>query len=118
MSLGYCALGKLKCQDDIYVYYLYSGENWNDKDCKIDDRLLYDGLIKIDKNIFNKDNAYYNNISSAIMDGKIQVVIECRNAFYRFNDIKFDYLALRIVYNIFKQYRINYVLPEKVGFIQ
>lgn len=112
MSLGYIGYSRYKEERDGSLIYEYSGENWNLPYNK-GDCLLYDGLISIEKNVLEEDSYV-----KAIEDGRIKVIKECKNAFYRFKDIKFDYLALRIIINIFKDYKKSGDIPQKVAFIQ
>lgn len=88
MSLGYTGHGRYKEEKDGCLIYEYSGENWN-APYNSGDCLLYDGLISIEKSAFN-----------------------------RFKDIKFDYLALRIIIHIFNDYNETGEIPQKVAFIQ
>lgn len=120
MSLGYCGTCKIYNQDDKDIYYLYSGENWNVPTSGKDDRYLYDGLIRIDRTAFKggKGTDYIYNVGSAINDGKIEVMIECKNAFRRYKGFDFDYIAYRILLHIFQEFQENKVYPEKTGFIQ
>ncbi|MCT4594175.1 MAG: hypothetical protein N4A57_07910 [Anaeromicrobium sp.] len=111
MSLGFIGYGRYKEEDDEYVIYEYSGENWNalfDKG----DRLLYDGLIIIEKNVLKE-----NVLGKAIEEGRVKIIKECKNAFNRAG-IEFDYLALRILVQIFRDYEEKGEIPEKVAFIQ
>jgi hypothetical protein len=111
MSLGYIGYGRYKEEQDGCLIYEYSGENWN-APCDKGDCLLYDGLISIEKNVLDEENYV-----EAIENGRIKVVKECKNAFDCLN-IKFDYLALRIIIHIFKDYKASGQIPEKVAFIQ
>jgi len=111
MTLGYTGYGRFKEEKDGCLIYEYSGENWNAPYEK-GDCLLYDGLISIDKNVFNEESW-----GKAADEGRIKVLRECKNAFYRW-DFEFDYLALRIVTHIFNEYRENGEIPKKVAFMQ
>jgi len=112
MSLGYTGYGRYKEERDGCLIYEYSGENWNTPYNK-GDCLLYDGLISIEKNVLDEDSYV-----KAIEDGRIKIIKECKNAFNRFKDIKFDYLALRIIIHIFNDYKESGVIPQNVAFIQ
>ncbi|MED3576118.1 hypothetical protein [Cytobacillus praedii] len=112
MGLGYTGYGRYKEEIDGCLVYEYSGENWNAPFNK-GDCLLYDGLISIEKNVLEEEG-YVN----AIKDGRIKIIKECIYAFYRFKDIKFDYLALRIIIHIFNDYKESREIPQKVSFIQ
>ncbi len=118
MSLGFCGLCKIYDQDEKNIYYSYSGENWNEPTSKKGDRLLYDGLIKIKKSTFVSETAtsYFSKVYDSIANGDIKVLIECKNAFRRYTD--FDYIALRVLFNIFKEYEEDNDYPIKTGFIQ
>lgn len=111
MSLGYIGYGRYKEEKDGCLIYEYSGENWNapydDGDC-----FLYDGLISIEKNVLDEES-----YAEAIENRRIKVLKECKNAFNRFS-FEFDYLALRIIIHIFKDYKASGEIPEKVAFIQ
>lgn len=111
MSLGYIGYGRYKGENNMCLIYEYSGENWN-APCDEGDSLLYDGLISIEKSVFNEDN-----LGKAIDEGRIKIIKECKNAF-KLGGIKFDYLALRIIVHIFKDYKEKGEIPEKVAFIQ
>jgi hypothetical protein len=111
MSLGYIGYGRYKEENEGNLLFEYSGENWNVPHNE-GDRFLYDGLISIDKSILNEENW-----GKAIEEGRIQVIRECKNAFYRW-EMKFDYLALRIIIHIFNEYKEKGEVPEEVCFIQ
>lgn len=112
MSLGYTGFGRYKEEIDGCLIYEYSGENWN---ATFDegDSLLYDGLISIEKSSLEEES-----YSNAIQDGRIKIIKQCKNAFYRYSSIEFDYLALRIVSQIFRDYKTNGNVPQDVAFIQ
>lgn len=112
MSLGYIGYARYKEEIDGCLIYEYSGENWNTPYEK-GDCFLYDGLISIEKSVFNEESW-----GVAADEGRIKVVKECKNAFYRWKNLKFDYLALRILTHIFNEYREKGEIPEKVAFIQ
>jgi hypothetical protein len=112
VSLGYTGYGRYKEEIDGCLIYEYSGENWNAPYHK-GDCLLYDGLISIEKNTLEEESYV-----KAIEDGRIKIIKECKNAFYRFIYIKFDYLALRIIIHIFNDYKNTGEIPQKVAFIQ
>ena len=107
-------------QDEKDIYYLYSGENWNEPTSGEDDCYLYDGLIRINKAAFKagKGTDYIYCVSNAIKNGDIEVMIECKNAFRRYGNFNFHYIAYRILLHIFKEFRENKVYPEKAAFIQ
>lgn len=111
MSLGYIGYGRYKGENNGCLIYEYSGENWN---ASFDegDSLLYDGVISIEKSVFNEDSW-----GKAFDEERIKIIKECKNAFNR-RGIKFDYLALRIIFNIFKEYKEKGEIPDKVAFIQ
>ena len=112
MSLGYIGYGRYNEEIDGCLIYEYSGENWNaqhnEGDC-----LLYDGLFSIQKNVLVEESCV-----NAIKDGRIKILKECKNAFNRFKDTNFDYLALRIIIHIFNDYKESGEIPQKVTFIQ
>lgn len=120
MSLGYCGLSKMYDKDEKDIYYLYSGENWNEPTSGEDDRYLYDGLIRISKAAFKsgKGTDYICCVSNPIKNGDIEVMIECKNAFRRYGNFDFDYIAYRILLHIFEEFQKNKVYPEKAAFIQ
>ncbi|MEG0671920.1 hypothetical protein [Clostridium sp.] len=120
MSLGYCGIAKIYDQDEDNIYYLYSGENWNEPTSSKDDRYLYDGLIRINKAAFKdgKGTDYICYMSNGIKAGKIEVMIECKNAFIRYKNFNFDYIAHRIILRIFEKFQESRAYPEEVGFIQ
>jgi len=111
MSLGFIGYARFKEEIDGCLIYEYSGENWNlpyDKgDC-----LLYDGLISIEKDVFSEESW-----GVAADDGRIKILKECKNAFNRYVP-NFDYIALRILSNVFNEYKEKGKIPEKVTFIQ
>ena len=112
MSLGYTGYGRYKEERDGWLIYEYSGENWNVPYNK-GDCLLYDGVISIDRTVLDEDGYV-----EAIEYGRIKIIKECKNAFNRFKDIKFDYLALRIIIHILNDYKENGEIPHNVAFIQ
>lgn len=111
MSLGFEGYGRYKEEREGYFIYEYSGANWNipyeEESC-----LLYDGLIYIKKDVLSEE-AW----GSAVDEGRIKIIKECKNAFYRYG-MKFDYLAIRIIFHISKDYKKTGKLPQKVSFIQ
>lgn len=111
MSLGYTGYARFKEEKDECLIYEYSGENWN-VPCDEGDCLLYDGLISIEKNVFNEDSW-----GVAADEGRIRVLKECKNAFYR-QVPNFDYIALRILSHIFRDYKEKGEIPKKIAFIQ
>ena len=112
MSLGYTGYARYKEERDGCLIYEYSGENWNAPYEK-GDCLLYDGLISIEKSVFNEESW-----GVAADEGRIKVVKECKNPFYRWKNLKFDYLALRILTHIFNEYKEKCEIPKEVAFIQ
>lgn len=111
MSLGYTGYARYLEEINGCLIHEYSGENWNEPYDK-GDCLLYDGLISIEKNVLNEENW-----GLAVDEGRIQILKECKNSFYK-HDLKFDYIALRIISHIFRDYEEKSEIPEKVAFIQ
>ncbi|AQS05923.1 hypothetical protein [Clostridium beijerinckii] len=54
---------------------------------------------------------------SELDKGRIKIIKECKNAFYWY-EMKFDYIAIRIILHISKEYKKTGKLPQRVSFIQ
>lgn len=111
MSLGFEGYARYKEESDGYLIYEYSGANWNLANQK-KSYLLYDGLISIEKNVLNE-----KDLGNAVDEGRIKIIKECTNVFYRYG-MKFDYLAIHIIHNIFTDYKKAGKVPQEVLFIQ
>lgn len=111
MSLGFEGYAKYKEERDGYLIYEYSGANWNVTHEK-ESHFLHDGLISIEKNLLNEEEWV-----SELDKGRIKIIKECKNAFYRY-EMKFDYIAIRIILHISKEYKKTGKLPQRVSFIQ
>jgi hypothetical protein len=111
MSLGFIGYGRFKEEIEDCLIYEYSGENWNVPHNN-GDAFLFDGLISIDRVALKEENW-----KKAYTEGKIKILKECKNTFYR-SDLKFDYLAIQISRHIFNDYKEKCEVPEKVAFIK
>jgi hypothetical protein len=111
MSIGFEGYARYKEESDGCLIYEYSGANWNvpneEEGC-----LLYDGLISIEKNVLNEEEC-----GRAVEEGRIKIMKVCKNAFYR-GEMKFDYLAILIIFHIFKDYKKTGEIPKNVAFIK
>jgi hypothetical protein len=112
MSLGYKGYGKLYGCSDGYIYYMYSGEDW--------ETVIHagpraaDGMIRIEEaSLFAAEDAFYR----AVRSGKIDTPRACRNEF-GFNGKGVGYIAYLVAYHIFKEYEREARLPERVAFAQ
>ena len=138
MSLGYVGYARLAVEDDEYVVYEYSGENWNDENSASGDALLFDGEIQIKKASFEEPEIHEKlkkmpnhrkklvtkrithvvDVSRKIQDGDIVILKECKNEFYRFSNSGVKYIALRLLYHIYEEYQETGKIPERTGFMQ
>jgi len=131
MSIGYHGFAKLISEDDDFVYYAYSGANFNDKTRDQEADHYYDGRFRINKEILQRiemlpdtDYPYYSWTDIAVDEGYFIIDRECQNAFHNSlgREYPFDYILLRLLYNIFEDiYKLNDEIkefPEKVVFIQ
>ncbi|WP_027625639.1 hypothetical protein [Clostridium lundense] len=111
MSLGFEGYARYKEESNGYLIYEYSGANWNLPN-EEEDRFLYDGLISIKKSVLNEEEW-----GKAVDEGRIKIIKECKNAFYIY-EMKFDYLAIHIIYHIYVDYKKIGKLPQEISFIQ
>lgn len=133
MSLGYIGKAKKMDEDEKYVIYLYSGENWNDKNSESGDVDLLDGEILINKKcleepiihtkikkkkIYEKRIVHTVNIQKYIDDGEIVIQKKCKNEFHRSGYSEIDYFAYMLLNKIFEEYQKVGELLEEVSFIQ
>lgn len=102
MSRGYYAEAKKieECED--MAIYAYSGENWNDKNSKEGDALLYDGRLAIG-DIDPLNDTY-----------SLDIIKECKNEFIR-NET--EYFAMKISRKIVQEYIESSEFPELVSFL-
>ena len=120
MSLGYFGYCKKILEDDIAVYYAYSGVNLNDPDCDLSAKRAYDGAFAVDKSIMNWIPAKPNQTGpiywahAAIENGQAVVITECKNAFKFSKDI--DYIAEHLLFCIFEHLHETGTLPESETF--
>lgn len=112
MSRGYIGYARLFEDSDTYLLYEYSGENWN-LSYEDGDALLFDGLIYIDKKALTSCE-----ISNNIMQNNIKIIKPCKNAFNIFTDIEFDYIAIKLIKHILKDFKLKGDIPLNVSFIQ
>lgn len=106
MSRGLHAKYELISKNGIILNYAYGGSNFSfpyDQDifnsC--------DGRIEINKTIFDQSEIKPNDF----FNGKVCIV---KNCFYAELNIKgVDVFAIRTIYNIFKSYKYENVIPEK-----
>ena len=120
MSLGYVGKCNKISEDEKIVIYSYAGENWNDNGkSKQGDRFLQDGRFIIYKECLEIKKAHIT-VTKHIIDGKIIIEKECKNAFRRdiCENISIDYIAYILLTNIFKKYQEEGNLPETEAFIQ
>ena len=131
MSIGYHGFAKLFSEDDTFVYYAYSGANFNDKTRDKEADYYYDGRFRINKDILNrikmlpeKDYPYYSWTDTAIDEGYLIIDRECQNAFHNAlgREYPIDYILLRLLYHVFEEiYKLKDEIkefPEKVVFLQ
>ena len=139
MSLGYEGICRLVMQDDEGAIYAYSGANINDNyELRMAHALDYDGEILIYKRCLEEPEihtklkrrpsgrkyeevkriTHFPNIVEHIRKGNVIVEKECFNAFRLYSGMEIDYIAYRLIVNIFIYYQENGCLPEKEGFIQ
>jgi len=123
VSLGYIGHCKKDSEDESAVYYTYSGADWNDKSQDRAAENAYDGAFAIDKSVLQwepskprKQTEFLQWAYSAIDNVQAVVIVECKNSFRRGRDI--DYIALRLLCNIFEHLHKTGTLPEKMSFIQ
>ena len=138
MSLGYCGKCKIIEQSEEIVIYGYSGENWNNPESKDGDRNLLDGRICIykrcleepeihvktkrmkngRKTIYEKRIIHSPSISEHIINNDIIIEKRCKNEFSRSLGTQEDYIALILLFDIFREYQSKGSLPQEVAFIQ
>ena len=136
MSLGYCACAKVVLEDDSFVLYAYSGENWNDPVSESGDKALYDGEILINKGALVEPEIHKKvkktptgkkqlcekrivatvNVSELINNEEIRILKACKNEFAK--STHEYYLAQRIIEEIFIHYQESGRLPDTCAFIQ
>lgn len=139
MSLGYEGTCKLVIQDEEFAVYAYSGANINDNyELRMAHVLDYDGEIVIYKRCLEEPEihtkikrrpsgrkykevkriTHFPSVVEHVTNGDVIIEKECFNAFRRYPNMDIDYIAYRLIANIFIYYQENGCLPEKEGFIQ
>ena len=142
MSLGYTGYCKLYIRDDSQAVYKYSGENWNDGGKSKDgDRLLLDGLFTINLSSLEEPEIHekvkrfpsgrkkkvikrITHVVSAYKkydDGDIVIDKKCKNAFVGGRvapALEMDYIANKLIQNIYEEYQRTGEIPEVASFIQ
>ena len=137
MSLGYVGICRKAAEDDEMTIYTYAGENWNDGRSQSGDALLQDGVIVICKRCLEEPEinthirrrpsgrkytevkriTHVPSLGTHLKNGDIVIEKECKNAFRKPSYAPVDYIALRLLYRIFKAYQETGELPEKEMFI-
>ena len=117
MSLGYGGIAKKVNEDNTYVLYAYGAFNWNLPECTNDDYTL-DGSILIPKKCFVGPEIHQK--IKKMPSGRKKLVtkpvyiscidIVCNAA----NTKKFDFIAIRLLDNAFREYQETGKIPEKV----
>jgi len=111
MSIGYHGFAKHFSEDDTFVYYAYSGANFNDETRDKNADYYYDGRFRINKEILKrigdrpkKGYPYIDWTHIAIEEDFLIIDRECQNAFYKAGSTVYplDYIIYRLLTNIFK----------------
>jgi hypothetical protein len=125
VSLGYIGYCKKVSEDDLTVFYAYSGADWNNKSQEKADETAFDGVLAIDKSVLlwepskpRKQTEYLNWAHSALKNGQAVIITECSTAFRRGGGGGIDYIARLLFYDIFEHLHKNGSLPDKAAFIQ
>lgn len=138
MSLGYGGIAKKVDEDDTYVFYAYGAFNWNRPEYKNNDYTL-DGSILIPKKCFVCPEIHQKIkkipsgrkklVTKPVFISSIDIawnalekgLIEIDNSqfawkFYSDSATtkKFDFIAIRLLYNAFEEYQKTGKLPEKI----
>ena len=118
MSLGYIGHCKICLEDDATVYYAYSGRDWNNKAQDETYEDAYDGALAIEKSVLfwnpskpRKQSESSDWAYSAIENNQAVVLTECKNAFYRGQNI--DYIAFILIRKIFDYLYQEGRFPDK-----
>lgn len=135
MSIGIGAFAHLVLQDEETVIYEYGGYNLNDEQFT-NSNYLCDGLIIVGKRCFQEPEIHEKvkrmpsgrkkqvvkriiidvDYPKLIDDGLI-VVENCSNTWKTYCDEKqIDIMALRLLFELFRQYQTHSVIPEKISY--
>ncbi len=133
MCMGIGGSARAIMQDADTIIYEYCVYNWNDEKCKNPD-YVYDGIITIDKHSLVEPEIHEKlkkqpsgrkklitkriprDVDYAARIAAGQIRVENSSFCWQLLDNGIDYMAMRIIYNIFDLYQTEGTIPEKVRF--